>query len=230
MSKKISVIITAAGSSTRMKLNENKIFLNVDYNTTVIEKTLSAFIGIDDIFEIILVTKKIFFEKLMYIIDKLPMNIKLVEGGDSREISTFNGLNSVSSESDYVLCHDGARPLVSKKNILNVISELDNYDAVITGVKSKDTIKLVSEKNEVISTPDRRFLYNIQTPQAFKKNLLIESYKKFFLNEFFITDDSSVVEKLKIPIKIVEGDYSNIKITTEEDIYYVREFLKRGNK
>lgn len=230
MSKKISVIITAAGSSTRMKLNENKIFLNVDYNTTVIEKSLSAFIGIDDIFEIILVTKKIFFEKLMYIIDKLPMNIKLVEGGDSREISTFNGLNSVSSESDYVLCHDGARPLVSKKNILNVISELDNYDAVITGVKSKDTIKLVSEKNEVISTPDRRFLYNIQTPQAFKKNLLIESYKKFFLNEFFITDDSSVVEKLKIPIKIVEGDYSNIKITTEEDIYYVREFLKRGNK
>lgn len=71
-----------------------------------------------------------------------------------------------------MICHDGARPLVSKENILNVISELDNYKAVITGVKAKDTMKIVSSNLEVVSTPDRRSLYNIQTPQAFDKKSL----------------------------------------------------------
>lgn len=230
MTKKISVIITAAGSSNRMNLNKNKLFLNIDEHTTVIEKTLSAFIGFKEIIEIIIVTKKDFFNYFLKLKDTFPIDLRLVEGGASREISTYNGLLSVCCESDYVLCHDGARPLVSRENILNVIKELSYFDAVITAVKTKDTIKLVSEKNEVIKTLDRRFLYNIQTPQAFKKDLIISAYNKYFENKFFVTDDSSIVENLDTTVKVINGDYSNIKVTTIEDIYFVRELLKRKAK
>lgn len=227
MYKQISVVIVAAGSSNRMGTKENKIFLDLCGNS-VIERTISAFIDIPEIFEIILVTKKEFFDSINNIIKRFPLNIKIVEGGSSREESTFNGLLNVCDKSNFVICHDGARPLVSKENILNVISELDNYKAVITGVKAKDTMKIVSSNLEVVSTPDRRSLYNIQTPQAFDKKVIIDGYKKFFEEDNFVTDDSSVVEKLNVRVKLVEGDYSNIKITTIEDIYHARLLLERG--
>lgn len=227
MHKQISVVIVAAGSSNRMGTKENKIFLDLCGNS-VIERTISAFIDIPEIFEIILVTKKEFFDSINNIIKRFPLNIKIVEGGSSREESTFNGLLNVCDKSNFVICHDGARPLVSKENILNVISELDNYKAVITGVKAKDTMKIVSSNLEVVSTPDRRSLYNIQTPQAFDKKVIIDGYKKFFEEDNFVTDDSSVVEKLNVRVKLVEGDYSNIKITTIEDIYHARLLLERG--
>ena len=227
MTRQISAIIVAAGSSNRMGLETNKIFLDL-CGKTVIERTISAFIDIPEIKEIILVTRKEFFENFKKIITNFSLNIKLVEGGSSREESTYNGLLEVSANSDFVLCHDGARPLVSKETILNVINELDIYRAVITGVKSKDTIKIVSDDLDVISTPDRRYLYNIQTPQAFEKKVLLEGYKKYLEDNCFATDDSSIVENLNVKIKLVEGEYSNIKITTKEDIFYARVLLERG--
>lgn len=227
MAKQISVVIVAAGSSNRMGLRTNKIFLDL-CGQSVIERTINAFVDIPEIFEIILVTKKEFFDDFKDILNNISINIRLVEGGPSREGSTFNGLLKVSKDSNYVICHDGARPLVSKKTILNVINELESYKAVITGVKSKDTIKVLSSDYEVISTPDRSSLYNIQTPQAFDKKVLLDGYKKFFEENGFATDDSSIVEKLNVRIKLVEGEYSNIKITTIEDIYYARVLLERG--
>lgn len=227
MAKQISVVIVAAGSSNRMGLRTNKIFLDL-CGQSVIERTINAFVDIPEIFEIILVTKKEFFDDFKDILNNFSLNIRLVEGGSSREESTFNGLLKVSEDSNYVICHDGARPLVSKKTILNVINELESYKAVITGVKSKDTIKVLSSDYEVISTPDRSSLYNIQTPQAFDKKVLLDGYKKFFKENGFATDDSSIVEKLNVRIKLVEGEYSNIKITTIEDIYYARVLLERG--
>lgn len=227
MAKRISVIITAAGSSSRMGISTNKIFLDL-CGISVIERTINAFVDIPEVVEIILVTKKEFFKDFEKIINKISLDIKLVEGGSSREESTFNGLLNVSNFSDFVLCHDGARPLISKSVILNVINELNSYDAVISGVRSKDTMKFVSSELEVISTPDRRSLFNIQTPQAFRKNIILDGYKKFFSENFFVTDDSSIVENLGIKVKLVEGEYSNIKITTMEDIFYARELLERG--
>lgn len=227
MAKQISVVIVAAGSSNRMGLRTNKIFLDL-CGQSVIERTINAFVDIPEIYEIVLVTKKEFFNYFNNIIKSVSLNIKLVEGGSSREESTFNGLQEVSNDSNFVICHDGARPLISKKTILNVINELSNYKAVITGVKAKDTVKIISSDLEVISTPDRRSLYNIQTPQAFEKNIILEGYKKFFEENGFVTDDASIVEKLNVRIKLVEGEYSNIKITTIEDINYARILLERG--
>ena len=227
MAKQISVVIVAAGSSNRMGLRTNKIFLDL-CGQSVIERTIGAFTDIPEIFEIILVTRKDFFNDFKNILKNISLNIKLVEGGSSREESTFNGLLKVSKDSNYVICHDGARPLISKKTILNVINELSNYKAVITGVKAKDTMKIISSDFEVVSTPDRRSLYNIQTPQAFEKNIILEGYKKFFEESSFATDDASIVEKLNVRIKLVEGEYSNIKITTIEDIDYAGVLLERG--
>ncbi|EGV08811.1 MULTISPECIES: 2-C-methyl-D-erythritol 4-phosphate cytidylyltransferase [unclassified Parvimonas] len=227
MAKQISVVIVAAGSSNRMGLRTNKIFLDL-CGQSVIERTINAFVDIPEIYEIVLVTKKEFFNYFNNIIKSVSLNIKLVEGGSSREESTFNGLQEVSNDSNFVICHDGARPLISKKTILNVINELSNYKAVITGVKAKDTVKIISSDLEVVSTPDRRSLYNIQTPQAFEKNIILEGYKKFFEENGFVTDDASIVEKLNVRIKLVEGEYSNIKITTIEDINYARILLERG--
>lgn len=227
MAKQISVVIVAAGSSNRMGLRTNKIFLDL-CGQSVIERTIGAFTDIPEIFEIILVTRKDFFNDFKNILKNISLNIKLVEGGSSREESTFNGLLKVSKDSNYVICHDGARPLISKKTILNVINELSNYKAVITGVKAKDTMKIISSDFEVVSTPDRRSLYNIQTPQAFEKNIILEGYKKFFEESAFATDDASIVEKLNVRIKLVEGEYSNIKITTIEDIDYAGVLLERG--
>lgn len=227
MAKQISVVIVAAGSSNRMGLRTNKLFLDL-CGQSVIERTINAFVDIPEIYEIVLVTKKEFFNYFNNIIKSVSLNIKLVEGGSSREESTFNGLQEVSNDSNFVICHDGARPLISKKTILNVINELSNYKAVITGVKAKDTVKIISSDLEVVSTPDRRSLYNIQTPQAFEKNIILEGYKKFFEENGFVTDDASIVEKLNVRIKLVEGEYSNIKITTIEDINYARILLERG--
>lgn len=227
MAKQISVVIVAAGSSNRMGLRTNKIFLDL-CGQSVIERTINAFVDIPEIYEIVLVTKKEFFNYFNNIIKSVSLNIKLVEGGSSREESTFNGLQEVSNDSNFVICHDGARPLISKKTILNVINELSNYKAVITGVKAKDTVKIISSDLEVVATPDRRSLYNIQTPQAFEKNIILEGYKKFFEENGFVTDDASIVEKLNVRVKLVEGEYSNIKITTIEDINYARILLERG--
>ena len=205
MAKQISVVIVAAGSSNRMGLKTNKIFLDL-CGQSVIERTINAFVDIPEIYEIVLVTKKEFFNYFNNIIKSVSLNIKLVEGGSSREESTFNGLQEVSNDSNFVICHDGARPLISKKTILNVINELSNYKAVITGVKAKDTVKIISSDLEVVSTPDRRSLYNIQTPQAFEKNIILEGYKKFFEENGFVTDDASIVEKLNVRIKLVESE------------------------
>ena len=195
MSKQISVIIVAAGSSNRMGMNTNKIFLDL-CGRSVIERTISAFTDIPEIFEIILVTKKEFFDDLRNKENggQNLLNIKLVEGGSSREESTYNGLLEVSDDSDFVICHDGARPLVSRQNIVNVINELDNYKAVITGVRVKDTIKYISSDLEVISTPDRRLLYNIQTPQAFEKEIILEGYKTPTISHLILSPITVIIK------------------------------------
>ena len=227
MTKKISVVITAAGSSTRMKSADNKLFMDLN-GKSVLQRTIESFIGIENIIELIIVAQSLYFDKINSFMVNYSINYKLIEGGKTREISAYNGIKAVSDDVEYVLCHDGARPLISKKIILKVLDELNSSDAVITGVKSKDTIKIVSEDGIVMATPDRKLLYNIQTPQAFKKDIISKGYDNYFKNNISVTDDSSIVELLNIPIKVVEGEYFNIKITTIEDIIFIREYIKES--
>lgn len=222
----ISVVITAGGSSSRMGLDKNKLLIELD-NKTVIERTIEKFLNISNVVEIIVVSGDGIYEEVKEIASRIQFNIKIVQGGNSREESTYNGIIATNEKSSHILCHDGARPLVSRDVILKCIKEIENYDAVITGVPTKDTIKIVSSDLEVVSTPNRENLFNIQTPQIFKRDILLKAYENLKREQFKVTDDSSIVAKLDIPIKLVESDYSNIKITTKEDIYLATELLNK---
>ena len=141
-------------------------------------------------------------------------NIKLIEGGKTRQESVFNALRAADNP-DFVLIHDGARPLVEKEDIKKVIEKTIEKGAAILAVKTVDTVKKVDEDGEIVETIDRSNLYNVQTPQGFRYDLILEAHKKYEGENF--TDDAGMVEKTGGAVFVVEGNYNNFKITTPED-------------
>ena len=208
----VSVILAAGGSSTRF--GKDKLIEKIN-NDEVIIYTLKKFYNILNINEIVIVTAK----HLIAIIKDLTKdykNVKIIEGSTSRQKSVFNGLKNVLKNTDYVIIHDGARPLIKEETILKCLNEAYISKAAAVGVKTTDTIKLTDDNLNIIKTIDRKCLYNIQTPQIFKYETILECHKKLYDKDF--TDDASMLEYLNIPVKIVEGEYSNIKITTKTDL------------
>lgn len=207
----ISVVITAGGTSSRFK-GKNKLLYKIN-NEEVIVKTVNTFLSIKEIDEIIISANKSIIETLNEFF-KNP-KIKVIEGGETRQQSVFNGLKHCT-DCKYVLIHDGARPFIDKDTIQKIISCVKEKNACIVAVKTIDTIKIVNENGIIISTPERKTLWNAQTPQAFSYKTILELHKKYQNKNF--TDDSLLCEEEKIPVAIVEGKYENIKITTLADI------------
>ena len=229
--KYLSAIITAAGSGTRMGAEINKPYLEIG-NKKVLEYSLATVTSIEEFDEIILVVRKEDFPLATELVSIFrDPRIKMVAGGASREESTYKGLCALNPKSELILSHDGVRPFASRNLFLEVLGEMQTYKAAITATKSKDTIKVANEKGEVDFTPNRDFVYNVQTPQAFDTKLIKDLYEKYFKSEAKITDDSQLFEFFdrKEPVKIVEGEYSNIKITTTEDIIFATAYI-RGQK
>lgn len=226
--KFLSCIVTAAGSGQRMKSNINKPYIEVG-GRRILEITLDTITNIDLIDEIILVIRKddsLLVEELLKKYDK---NIRYVYGKNTRELSTFEGLKALDPSCDLVLTHDGVRPFASPELFLKTIASLRDNKAVITATKSKDTVKIVDENMYVDFTPNRDYVYNIQTPQAFDKKLIFSMYEKYLESEFKVTDDSQLFEFFDRDegVKVVHGEYSNIKITTQEDIIFANAYLQR---
>ncbi len=219
-----SVIIVAGGSGSRMNMNINKQFIKIN-EKEVIAHTIDKFYKNEYIDEIILAVKE---DEIDYfkenIIKKYDYkNIKIALGGKERQDSVYNGLKIVDKNCDMVLVHDGARPFVSKEIIKKAVTETKK--ASVIGVRVKDTIKVVNN-NEIISTPNRNTLWAIQTPQTFKYDLLKRAYEKAYEENFYGTDDSSLVENLGEKVNIIEGSYENIKITTKEDLNMAYQIIK----
>lgn len=226
--KYLSAVVTAAGSGTRMGTEINKPYLEIG-NKKILEISLETITSIKEFDEIILVVKgedKPLASEIISIFR--DPRIKMVEGGASREESTYKGLMALSPKSALVLSHDGVRPFASRNLFLRVLEEMDSYKAAITATKSKDTIKVVNEKGEVDFTPNRDYVYNIQTPQAFDTRLVKELYEDYFNSEAKITDDSQLFEFFdrSEPVKVIEGEYSNIKITTAEDMIFAMGYIR----
>lgn len=212
-----SVIITAGGTSSRYG-NKNKLLELLD-DKTVIEHTLSAFLEFDEVMEIIIPTNtSIHYEIKSLLTDS---RIKIVAGGDSRQKSVFNALKYVNN--DYVIIHDGARPLIKSGVISQVMDLVCLKNAVSVMTKTTDTIKEVAPNGRIIKTIDRSKLYNTQTPQAFKTSLIKDAHEK--LKDGNYTDDSSMLEELDIPVYIVNGSYTNIKITTKSDLDFAKLYI-----
>jgi 2-C-methyl-D-erythritol 4-phosphate cytidylyltransferase len=220
----ITAIIVAGGNGTRMNNKLPKQFIKIG-TESIIEKTIKIFNTYKDINEIIVVLNdnhKQYFKKENINHDKL---IKVISGGETRQQSVYNGLKNVSKKCEIVLIHDAVRPFVSHKNIKDCIDEVKKNKACTLGVKSKDTIKICDKDNIISDTPNREFVFCIQTPQAFTLKVILLAHKKALEENFLGTDDCSLLERLGISVKVVEGSYKNIKITTEEDLAIAKEFL-----
>lgn len=154
------------------------------------------------------------------ILEKYNLKVdNIVIGGTERQDSVYNGLKSLEdTNTDIVLIHDGARPFISDRIIDDGIKFAQVYGACAPGVMPKDTIKIKNESNFSVSTPDRGSLVAIQTPQVFKFNEILECHEKIKINNIVVTDDTMVAEKFGYSVYLYDGEYTNIKVTTPEDL------------
>ena len=225
--KKTTAIILAAGNSVRYGQNRNKK-LEIINNKTILEYSLKEFNQNKNIDNIIIVAKESEQETINEIIykNRTSKPIKTVIGGNTRQESVYNAINSTDSK--IVIIHDAARPMIKQEYIDNCINEMDNYKAVTIGVKSKDTIKIADDFGIINHTTERKNTWIIQTPQCFDRLSLLDAHNKF-KNDSDITDDCMILEKNNETVKIIPGDYSNIKLTTFDDLTLVNEYLKGMN-
>lgn len=229
---RIGVIIPAAGQGRRMKADVSKQYIEVA-GKPILAFTIEKFQELDLIDDIILVVGENELEyaekyiKNRYGFTKIT---NIVSGGSNRQDSVFEGLKVLDESIEIVLIHDGVRPLIDHDSIKKIIEETVKYKACVLAVQVKDTIKVVDDKGNVIETPNRNQLYCVQTPQAFDRALIIEAYHKGLLNDYKVTDDAMMVEQFtSTKVKIVEGNYNNIKITTPEDFQIFKEYITNIN-
>ena len=215
---KFSLIITAGGTSSRYG-NTNKLLEKIN-DKTVIEETVAKFIDFDKIDEII-ISANISIIPILGNMFSGFSKIKIIEGGNTRQKSVYNALQIVKNE--FVLIHDGARPLIKKDTIAYVLEAVVDKNAVTVMTKTTDTIKEVDAEGRIIRTIDRSKLYNTQTPQAFRTDIIKQAHEK--LKDGNFTDDCSMLEELNIPVYIVNGSYTNIKITIKSDIDFARLYI-----
>lgn len=218
--KNVAVVL-AAGQGKRMNSSVPKQYLLLG-NRPVLFYALEAFQQSDKINEIILVTGH---DQIDYckkeIVDKYGFSkvIDVIEGGAERYLSVLCGIKAIKA-ADNIFVHDGARPFVTLDMIERCLESVRKWEACAVGVPVKDTIKIVDEKGFISHTPDRNYVWAIQTPQVFRYEVLAKAYQKLMeQKESNVTDDAMVVENmLGKQVKIVMGDYKNIKITTPEDL------------
>ncbi len=216
----VSVIILAGGVGKRLGGHVPKQLIKIN-NKTILEHTIDVFHNMDEIEEIVLVCLS---DEIKNIGDKYKKVI-CTKGGDTRQSSVYNGLQKVTKE--IVLIHDGVRPFVSKKDIIKIIEKVKQNKNVVIGTKVKDTIK-VCNGNKVLNTLKRENLWAVQTPQGFKKDIILEAHKKALENNYIGTDDTSLIENMGLIVEIVEGNYNNIKITTKEDINIAKMLFEKN--
>ena len=216
----ISAIILAGGKGKRMGAPVSKQFIEIK-GKPIIYYTIKKFSENKKIDNIVVVLSK---DEVGYfkenILEKYNLKVdNIVIGGTERQDSVYNGLKSLEdTNTDIVLIHDGARPFISDRIIDDGIKFAQVYGVCAPGVMPKDTIKIKNESNFSVSTPERGSLVAIQTPQVFKFNEILECHEKIKINNIVVTDDTMVAEKFGYSVYLYDGEYTNIKVTTPEDL------------
>lgn len=223
MNKTVTAIILVAGNSTRFGQNRNKNFENID-GKEILLYSLEKFNENSLVDDIIIVCKKDEEVRVKDIASKVTMKkaLNFVNGGKTRQESVYNAL--VKTESDIVIIQDGARMMIKDKYITDCINQMDYFKGVSIAVKSKDTIKITDDSGIVKETTLRKNTWVIQTPQCFERDTLLKMHEKYMGDET-VTDDCMLMERSGNPVKLIEGEYSNIKVTTYDDISLVRGYL-----
>lgn len=217
---KISVIISAAGSGKRMGPN-GKLHLMIR-GESVLMRTMRKFSVLSWVDEMIVVVKETELQQVKEEIGAmvLPFPLRFVPGGKERHDSIFAGLQATADDTDIILTHDGARPFVRPKDILKLAKCAIEKGACALAVPLVDTVKVVRDDLHVLTTPDRSTLYRVQTPQGFHKPLIMAAYEAAFRENWTVTDDCSMVEIFGKPVQLVLGHDTNIKITTQKDLWF----------
>ena len=224
---KVAVIIAAAGKGERFGGGEKKTFAKLD-GRPVFLRSVEHFINRDDVCQTILVVgpedvdevRKKFGPNLAF------MGVTFVEGGEARFDSIARALEVVTDEAELVAVHDAVRPCVATATIDAVFAEAAKSGAAIPAAPLRGTIKRVSDAGVVDATVSREGLYEAQTPQVFKRDILVDAYAKRDEVDEPITDDAQLVERSGHPVTIVESDSTNIKITTKPDLRLAAAILK----
>lgn len=228
--KKCTAIVLAAGQGKRMGTKVQKQYLEID-GKPVLYYSLHAFEQSEIIDEIILVVGE---NQSEYCKDEIVSKYgiskvkKIVQGGAERYHSVWNGLQEVVDDG-YVFIHDGARPFIYEEIINRAYKDVQNCKACVVGMPVKDTIKLADDEGFVDETPERNLVWMIQTPQVFESGLVKKAYALLMeQNHTHVTDDAMVIEQmLGHKVKLTEGSYENIKITTPEDLDIAEIFVKK---
>lgn len=216
----ISAIILAGGKGKRMNSSISKQFIEIK-GKPIIYYTIKKFNENKKIDNIVIVLSQ---EEVEYfkdnILNKYDLRVdKIVIGGAERQDSVYNGLKSLeNTETDIVLIHDGARPFISDRIIDEGIKYAIMYGACAPGVMPKDTIKIKEKNNFSIDTPNRETLVAIQTPQVFKFKEVLKCHERVKMDKVVVTDDTMVVERYGNKVYLYDGEYTNIKVTTPEDL------------
>lgn len=222
----VSAVVLAGGRGKRMGYTKSKQYIDLN-GKPILYYTLNLFINNKNIDKVILVIPE---DELEFcrkeVLDKYNLKVDLIAfGGRERQDSVYNGLKKAYG-SDIVLIHDGARPFVSKRIIEDGIKYASIYGAAAPGVIPKDTIKIKSEDNFSLETPNRNNLVAVQTPQVFDYNLICNCHEKVRKQHIDVTDDTMVVEVFGNNVYLYEGEYTNIKITTPEDLILAKYLVK----
>lgn len=222
----ISAIVLAGGRGKRMNYHKSKQFIEIK-GKPVLVYTLEKFIYNKSIDEVILVLPE---DEVDYckkeVLQKYSLKVdRIVIGGKERQDSVFNALEAME-KANIVLIHDGARPFISERIIEEGIKYANIYGAAAPGVTPKDTIKVKSKDNVSVDTPDRNTLVAVQTPQCFKYDEIYQCHRKIKEENAIVTDDTSVVERYGHKVYLYEGDYTNIKITTPEDLILAERLIQ----
>ena len=230
MREKVIAIVPGAGLGKRFGPDTNKPF-HVLLGKPLIVWTLEVFESIGEVHEVIPVLKAPDMEAAIELFEQYGLSKirRIAPGGRERQDSVYNALKLIKDSADLVLIHDGARPLIDSEIVRNVLQNISGFDGVVVGVPVKDTIKEVAD-NIVKRTLKRETLWAIQTPQVFIQRTLVKAYHAAMEEKFYSTDDAALLERSGGKVKIIMGSYSNIKVTTPEDIPLAEHFLKEKGK
>jgi 2-C-methyl-D-erythritol 4-phosphate cytidylyltransferase len=221
------ILIPAAGMGKRMGAAQNKLRLSV-LGRPLLAWTLQAVAAVPAIEWIGIIGQPEDFPVWQTLITDLaiPQPIMLIEGGDTRQASVYNGLRALPTHASHVLIHDGARCLATPALIERCVQALETYDGFVAAIPVKDTIKIVDAAGVVSQTPDRSTLWAAQTPQGFRVDYLLNGHATAVEQGWEVTDDAALFERLGHPVHIVMGEDTNLKITTPSDLPLAERILQ----
>ncbi len=222
----VGVIIPAAGRGKRMGASLPKQFLSLG-DRPILVHTLQVFQFHPEVDQIVIATGEEDKQNVWELIKKYQLSkvTSVVTGGVERQDSVRHALKQL--QTDWVLVHDAVRPFISSERIRVLLKEVRTHGAAVLAVPIKDTVKQVGKNGLVEKTPDRSRLWAVQTPQAFRRTLLQQAHNEAEQHNVVGTDDAMLVERIGLPVKVVMGEYTNIKLTTPEDLIIAESFLEK---